>query len=128
MSYSYTAQVRRDFRSSEMKFYPTPAPTTPVSINQLASEISEKCTATRADILAVLSELQNQIISALIEGNTIRLGMVGSFRATVSADSVRDKVDVSLDLIKCVKCVFVPSVWIKNRLKKERLKFKRMIK
>lgn len=128
MSYAYTAQKRRNFKTGEKMFYPAPAPTTPVSINQLASEISEKCTATRADILAVLSELQNQIIIGLVAGNTVRLGMVGSFRATVTAYSVESKDDVSVDLIKRVNCKFVASVWIKNRLKKNRLNFKRMIK
>ena len=127
MSYAYTAQIRRNFKTVEKLFYPAPAPTTPVSINQLASEISEKCTATRADILAVLSELQNQIINALLAGNTIRLGMVGSFRATVTANSVELKDNVSVDLIKRVNCKFVASSWIKNRLQTKRLKFKRMI-
>ena len=127
MSYAYTAQIRKNFKSGEKLFYPAPAPTTPVSINQLASEISEKCTATRADILAVLSELQNQIINALLAGNTIRLGMVGSFRATVTANSVELRDDVSVDLIKKVNCKFVASPWIKNRLQTKRLNFKRMI-
>lgn len=128
MSYAYTAQIRRNFKTGEKMFYPSPAPTAPLSINQLASEISEKCTATRADILAVLSKLQNQIANALVEGNTLRLGMLGSFRATVTAFSVDNKDDVSVELIKHVNCKFVPSVWIKNRLKKNRLNFKRMIK
>ena len=127
MSYAYTAQKRMNFKTGEKLFYPAPAPTTPVSINQLASEISEKCTATRADILAVLSELLNQIITALLAGNTIRLGMVGSFRATVTANSVELKDNVSVDLIKRVNCKFVASSWIKNRLQTKRLKFKRMI-
>lgn len=127
MSYAYTAQKRKNFKTGESLFYAAPAPTTPVSINQLASEISEKCTATRADILAVLSELQNQIINALLAGNTIRLGMVGSFRATVTATSVELKDNVSVDLIKRVNCKFVASSWIKNRLQTKRLNFKRMI-
>lgn len=128
MSYAYKAVSRKNFKTGERLFYPSTAPFTHVTVDQLAAQISEKCTATRADIMAVLSELQTAIGTALLEGQTIRLGSLGSFRATLKATSVDEESYVTADLIKGVRCVFTPSSWLKIRLKRERLKFKRVWK
>lgn len=128
MSYAYKAVSRKNLKTDVRLFFPATAPFTHVTVDQLAAQISEKCTATRADIMAVLSELQTAIGTALLEGQTIRLGSLGSFRATLKAESVDEKLHVSADLITGVRCVFTPSSWLKIRLKRERLKFKRVDK
>lgn len=126
MSYGYTACAHKNFKTGNTQFYAATAPLTPITIEQVAKEISEKCTLTRADLMGVLSELQTQIKNIVLQGNTVRLGNLGSFRLTVKAERVDNKADVSAELINNVRIVFVASPWIKTRLKPARLTFRRV--
>lgn len=126
MSYGYTGCARKNLKTGETQFYPTPAALTPITIEQVAREISEKCTLTRADLMSVLCELQTQIKNVTLQGNTVRLGNLGSFRLSVKTEWVGDKDEVSTALVRNVHIVFVASPWIKKRLQPSRLTFKRV--
>lgn len=126
MSYRYHPTIRRNFKTGENLFYPATAPLTPIDIDQVATEISERCTVTRADIVGILKALETQLEHALLEGYTVRLGQIGSFRLTTSAVSVDNKEEVSADLIRAPRVRFTPSVWMKNKLRRDVIKFRRV--
>ena len=76
--------------SDEKKYYVQIAQTTPITLEQVAKNISGRCTVTETDCIAVLNELEKEVISAMLSGQAVRLGKLGSFRPTVkSAGAVK---------------------------------------
>ena len=59
MTYLYKPLARKNFKTGENMFYPAPLPAAVTNFEQLAAEISAKCTLTRADAMGVLKELVN---------------------------------------------------------------------
>ena len=54
-------------------------------LDELAEEISGSCTVTKHDVKAVISVLEEKIIKALRNGQSVRLGDLGSFHALISS-------------------------------------------
>ena len=61
---------------------------TPVNLAEIAESISASCTVGMADIKAVLYALQEEIVRCLRNGQSVRLGDLGSFHARLSAKGV----------------------------------------
>lgn len=106
----------RDFGSTG-KFYATPVCFNQLNINDLAERISANCTVTRADCLAVLASLQEQIIIALQEGSKVHLGDLGSFRLTFRGKGSDTPEDYTTSLIKTVNVCFTANVDLKEAMK-----------
>lgn len=85
MTYLYKPLIRKNFKTGEKMYYPAPLPAAITNFEQLAAEISAKCTLTRADAMGVLKELERQVLHALLSGYTVRLGSLGSFRLTAKS-------------------------------------------
>lgn len=96
-----------DFAAS--KFYGCLVNPGIIDLDGLAKRISGNCTVTRADTLAVLSALEEQIIYALQSGMRVHLGDVGCFRLTCQGEGTELKEDYKTSLIKKLKVVFFPS-------------------
>ena len=61
------------------------APTTSVSLAQVIKRVEKRSTVSSADVKAMLDALQYEVIDALQNGNTVRLGDLGSFRLSIKA-------------------------------------------
>ena len=94
--------------TDEKKFYIQVAPTVPLTLEQIAKHISSRCTVTETDCLAVLNELETEVITAARNGNSVRLGKLGSFRPTISSAGVATAADVKISNVKAVRCRFNP--------------------
>ena len=94
--------------TDEKKFYIQVAPTVPLTLEQIAKHISSRCTVTETDCLAVLNELETEVITAARNGNSVRLGKLGSFRPTISSRGALAASDVKLSNVKAVRCRFNP--------------------
>ncbi len=90
-----------------VKYYIQAAPTVPVTFERIAKNISDRCTVTEPDVLAVLNALQTEIVTAVQNGQSVRLGQIGSFRATLTSRGVSDKnnADVAV-LVRAVRVRF----------------------
>ena len=88
-------------------------------IETIASDIEKQSTVSRADILAVLSSLQEVIIATLQNGQGIKLGDVGSFRPTLKSQGVENKDDFNIQNIRKVNIVFTPSSKMRYQLDKK---------
>lgn len=128
MTYLYKPLARRNFKVGEMQYYPAPMPAAVTSFEQLAAEISAKCTLTRADAMGVLKELEMQLLQTLLLGYTVRLGNLGAFRLTTRAESVDNEKYAGVDLVKKVRVRYVPSLWIKKKLLLHNIEFKNAYK
>ena len=94
--------------TDEKKFYIQVAPTVPLTLEQIAKHISSRCTVTETDCLAVLNELETEVITAARNGNSVRLGKLGSFRPTISSRGVEAAAEAKVSLVKAVRCRFNP--------------------
>ena len=104
----YVIQAKKNpQKKEEVKFYPQAAPTTPVTLAQIVKRIEKRSTVSSADVKAVLDALQYEVIEALENGNTVRLGDIGSFRLTIKAEGVATAVEAKTKGAKLIKQVNV---------------------
>lgn len=102
----YNLVARKNPQTKEPIFYAQIAPVTPLPLTALSEAISRQCTVTVHDVKAVLSALDEHITAALLNGQSVRLGDLGSFRATIKSASVKDANDFKPTHIKGINVCF----------------------
>ena len=71
--------------TKEYAYHANATSVTPIMLDELAEDISGSCTVTKHDVKAVISVLEEKIIKALRNGQSVRLGDLGSFHARISS-------------------------------------------
>lgn len=116
---NYKVVCRQRPGSSEpvdLKYYASLVNPGVIDIEGLAKRITSTCTVTRADCLAVLSALQEQIVYALQSGMRVHLGDVGSFRLTCQSGGTETAEEFNIKQIKKLRVVFHPSKTLRNAI------------
>lgn len=106
---SYLVRPVKNPADKTVKYYPQSAPMEPVTLEQIADRIEKRSTVSSSDCKAVLDALQYEIIEALKDGKSVRLGDLGSFRTVVKGTGQVQAADVTADDIKSVKVTFTKS-------------------
>lgn len=124
----YIIQAKKNNFSPDKKimYYPQIAPANALSLAQIIKRIESRSTVSSPDVKAVLDALQTEVIDALQNGNTVRLGDLGSFRLTIKAGGVTTAAAAKKDgaaLIKAVNVQFTKSAVMREAFKKESLEF-----
>lgn len=92
-----------------------------VSVKDLALRISERCTVTEPDILAVISALVFEMNQVLKDGNRVKLDGLGTFRVGIHSQGVQKAEDFNAQRdIYGAHVLFSPTVTIdamKRRVK-----------
>ena len=83
----YLLISRKNPITKEYAYHASAIPVTPVKLDEIAENISATCTVNSADVKAVLDALQTQVIKCLRNGQSVRLGDLGSFHARISCKS-----------------------------------------
>lgn len=89
---NYKVVPRKNPQTKAVKYYAQSMRTTAMTQDQIAANISRESTVHIADVKAVLVCLEEQIILALQNGNSVKFGDLGSFRASLrstGADAVK---------------------------------------
>ena len=120
---NYIVARKKNMTDGSIKYYAKVAPVSPVYVNDIAARISKTCTVTEHDVKAVLSALQEQVIYSLSDGHSVRLGDLGSFRPTLSAEGTTDPEQCTAALIKRVRVKFCPSGTMNLRVAKGAVNF-----
>lgn len=118
MKYSVRQRANPMDRGAQAKFYAAPVWNEEIDIRQLAEEIAASCTLTPADIVAVLESFIAVIPPHLIKGDVVRLGDFGILKLTFGSDGRLNEADVSADLIKNTRVLFLSRPELKSRLKR----------
>ena len=105
----YNLISRKNPVTKEYAFHASLPPVIPIRLNALAQEVSSNCTVTAHDIKAVVSALEEQIYKMLRNGQSIRLGDLGSFHPTIQSRGAASEEEFSKENIRGVKVRFVPS-------------------
>ena len=113
-------------KKTETKYYAQAAAATPLTLPQIVKLIEKRSTVSSSDIKAVLDALQFEIIQALQNGNSVRLGDLGSFHITISSNGAATQEDAQkagARLIKKVMVQFVKSAEMARAFALDELSF-----
>ena len=105
-----------------VRYFPGVDHVSPVDVDRLCADIEHSTSLSEADVKAVINAMQYHIVRYLQQGNSVRLGDLGSFRPTVSAASVTDPKDVKVELVKNVRVRFTPSGRIARELDRKNVR------
>ena len=124
----YFIVSRKNPMNKSEKFYAQLQSPNPVSLSKIAAAISEKCTVTIHDVKAVLSALETSIIEHLRNGDSVRLGDIGSFHATLQSTGSMDKNGFTTKNIKrvCVSFRSSPNIRYQLSVSNPNVQFSRM--
>lgn len=117
VNYSVVARKNpADIESGEVKYYATAQAKGTTGIDEIAERISHATTVTRADCLAVLAALEEQISDCLQSGEIVKLGDIGTFRISIGSSGSDTEETFTVALIKTPKVVFLPSQNLKKQI------------
>lgn len=106
----YVPRAARNITTQEVVYYPAAVLSGTMKIAAVATEIEKRSTVSLADVKAVLDALQFEIKQALMDGHSVRLGDLGSFRPTVAAAyGCDEKENVTARCVSRVRVRFTPS-------------------
>jgi predicted histone-like DNA-binding protein len=114
-----TLKVRglKNFKLDKKQYFPQVAPTTPIGLNDVASQIEKQSTVSLADIKGVLDALQEVVLEAMADGYSVRLGDLGSFRLTCTTTHGEDDPKlVTAKQVKKLRVRFTPSGAMQQKL------------
>ena len=94
-----------------------------VDFESLAEMISEQCTVTDTDCLAVLNVLEKNIVRELKEGRIVRLGKLGNFQVGLSSDGFDTAEEVTASAVTKSRILFRPAKKMRTLL--QNLSFKK---
>lgn len=116
----FKVEKRRDNINHRDLYIPQPVAGQPIGVDEIARQINNMCTVTPADVAAVLEALQIVIARNLSQGNSVRLGKVGSFWVKMNTTAETAPDDVSAENIKEVGVKFRANAELKKLLNEVR--------
>lgn len=119
----YVTRAMRNPSTQVVKYYPQPASLNPLTLNGVVEQIERQCTVSEPDIKAVINALEYVVIQALKNGQSVRLGDLGSFRFTMTTEGAATAKEVKASLIKKLNVRFTPSGAMRKKLKVENVEF-----
>ncbi len=105
---------RKNPKTKAEAFYPAVDGMKPMSFDAFVDSIARESTIARPDVVATLSALEEQVTLALLDGMSVRLGTLGSFRLTAKTKGKDSADDVTADDIEKVRVQFTPSRHLKE--------------
>jgi predicted histone-like DNA-binding protein len=104
-------------REAPKKFYPSIQASGRMNLRSLSKRITQMCTVTGPDTMAVLESFLEIIPEELAEGNIVELGDFGSFWLRNSADGAEQADEVSASQVTGLLPRFIPGKEFKKALK-----------
>ena len=111
---NYSIVSKKNPVSKQVTYHAQSLSTSPIALATLAKDISAQCTVTVHDVKAVLSALEEHITRALQNGNSVRLGDLGSFHVTLCSRGAATKEEFGTELIERVRVRFVCSAAMRS--------------
>lgn len=116
VSYSLVARKNPADQSSFPKFYAQSIAKGDVTIDEIAHRIEKTCTVTRADVMAVLTALEDRFTEALQNGEIVRLANIGSFQIVLRGKGSLTEKEYDTSLIERARINFRPGLALKGIL------------
>ena len=102
---------------SAQKFYAAALTAGITDFKKMSKRISNQCTVRPADCMAVLTALEENIITDLQDGTIVQLGDVGSLRVSISSGGKDTSDAVTSQDVKKARLLFRPGKGLSHMLK-----------
>jgi predicted histone-like DNA-binding protein len=116
VKYSIVERGNPQDQAAPKKFYPSIQASGRMSLRQLSKRISQMCTVSSPDTLAVLESMLTIIPEELADGNIVELGDFGSFWLRNSAEGAEESEKVSASQVTNLLPRFNPGKEFKKAL------------
>lgn len=112
----YSVTPKRNPRDKEAapKYYATAQKAENIDLDNISQRIAFATTATRADVMAVLTATIDYLMDDLKAGHSVNLGELGTFRMMLNSAGAVTAEDFTTELIKGAHVRYFPSKKIKN--------------
>ncbi len=119
MSVKYSVVERANPRrlTDPKKFYAQAQGSGEMDFDSMCEDVSNRCTATKADISASISGVLITIQQSLRKGEVVRFGDFGSFQIGIRSSGADTQKEFSVGLIKGARITFRPGKLLTNMLK-----------
>ena len=105
-------------KTAPKKWYPILKSTGMVKEREVANLLADETTLNHKEAEMAVSQLLKVVTNLLLNGNTVQLGDLGSFRLTASAEGSDKKEEASATKIRKLNVRFTVSDALKSALKK----------
>lgn len=119
MSFKYKTVGKKNPRELQAapKYYANPVYGNTITLRGIANEISEICAVNTPDTMAVLEAFIRVIPKQMAQGNIVKLGDLGTFRANLVSEPTTEEIKFDATHIKDVKVLFRPGKEFVNNLR-----------
>lgn len=117
IAYKPLQRVNPQDTTANKKYYAAVVANGSVDFETLAEMISEQCTVTETDCLAVLNVLEQNIVRELKQGRIVRLGKLGNFQVSLSSEGFATQEEVTASAVKKSRILFRPAKKMRDLLK-----------
>jgi len=116
MKYKLVQKSNPSKPDAAKKWYANAVNTGTITLRTLSKDIAGRSSLTVGDVSNVIENLIERLPQYLVEGNSIKLGNLGTFRLSLSSEGIAKKEDFTGKQIKKAKVLFTPGTEIKNTL------------
>ncbi len=116
MAIRYKVIPRKSPKDRSVKYYGVQR-STQMSASQFIENIVQTNTVTRADVLAVLASIKQELVNCIRNGQSVTLGEIGTFRFTIKTRGAETKDKFTTANIKHLRVKFLPSPHLKSEVK-----------
>ena len=116
MAIRYRIQPKKSPRDHSVKYYGVQH-VRQMNANQFVENIVQTNTVTRADVLAVLASIKQELVNCFRNGNSVTLGEIGTFRITMKTKGALTRDKFTNSNIKSLHVRFLPSTTFKDEVK-----------
>ena len=116
VSYSVVPRLNPIDKGAQAKFYAQAQASGDVTIREMSDRIQKTCTVTRADVMAVLTALEDVIVEALEGGEIVRLADIGTFQIGLSGEGSETEDLYDASLITKARINFRPGIALSGML------------
>lgn len=117
VTYSVVGRVNpADRESGEVKYYAQSQARGEMGIREISERIHQMCTVTRADVMAVLTGLEEIVSEGLQGGEIVRLGELGSLQLSLSGQGAETEDTYSDSMIEKVRVLFRPGLMMQEAI------------
>lgn len=110
MKYKMVAKANPQDRTATKKYYANPVKSGDIDQKAIAKEIASRSSLTAGDVANVLENFLELLPTHLIDGKSVKLGNLGSFRISFSSEGVETAKDFNAATqIKNIRTLFKPS-------------------
>jgi predicted histone-like DNA-binding protein len=100
------------------KWYPTLKSVKMVKEKEVAKKLADETTLNPKEAEMAVAQMEKVVTDLLLEGHTVQLGSLGSFRLTLSAEGSDTEAEVTVSKIKRINVRFTESEELKAAIKK----------